>query len=347
MSRLVNIISKATPGAGQFAWQALRVLVLLLAAAMPASSMAHDARPVAITITEVLPEIFQATVLVPDTVERDNQPVLVWPAQCSPAEGSIQTMVCQGGLEGRYFTLDFPLFNPSLASYYRLELRTGAVSTAMLAPTQPVWTVPAVMTTGRVALQYLVLGVGHIIGGIDHLLFVLGLLVIARTPTRILLTVTGFTVAHSITLSLSSLGLVRIPIVPVEAAIALSIVFLAHEISRHHQDSFTYRFPLLVSFTFGLLHGLGFASALGEIGLVDNEVLVSLLFFNLGVETGQILFIAAVLVLVFSVRKAMMLLGHQDYFRQVRVLRRVDLVAAYLIGIPASYWMMERIAQFV
>ena len=324
-------------------------LSLLLMLGLPASSFAHDARPVAVTISEVLPAVFQASLLVPDTVEADNQPVLVWPSHCRPAQGTTSrgtiSMMCPGGLEGQAFTLDFPLFNPSLASFYRLDLLDGVDSTAILAPTRPVWIVPAAMTPLRVAWQYLQLGIEHIIGGVDHLLFVLGLLVIARTTRRILLTVTGFTVAHSITLSLSALGVVHIPIVPVEATIALSIVFLAYEISRHQQDSVTYRFPLLVSFTFGLLHGLGFASALGEIGLVDSEILLSLLSFNLGVETGQILFIAVVVALVLMIRESGRHLLRRDYFGEPAVLRRADLTAAYLIGIPASYWMIERILQ--
>ena len=325
-------------------------LLLCLGLSWASFSNAHDARPVAVTITESLPGVFQARVQVPDTVEADNQPDLVWPVSCIAAAGTAprgaSSMVCAGGLEGAVFSLDFPLFNPSLASFYRLELLDGTGGTAMLAPTQPQWTVPPAMTATRVALQYLQLGGEHILGGMDHLLFVLGLLVIARSTRRILLTVTGFTLAHSITLSLSALGMVHIPIVPVEAAIALSIVFLAHEISQHQRDSFTYRFPLLVSFIFGLLHGLGFASALGEIGLVENEILLSLLFFNLGVEAGQVLFIAGVLLLVFAVQQLSRKLAQQDYCSSQRVLRAVDMGAAYLIGVPAAYWMMERVAQF-
>jgi hydrogenase/urease accessory protein HupE len=215
----------------------------------------------------------------------------------------------------------------------------------MLAPNEEVWTVPEAMTRSRVARDYLVLGVEHIIGGLDHLLFVLGLLVIARTPRRILLAVTGFTLAHSITLSLSSLALISIPIVPVEAAIALSILFLAHEISRQQHDSLTYRYPMLVSFGFGLLHGLGFASALGEIGLVSDEVFTSLLFFNLGVEAGQVLFILAVMALVWLLRR--LPVSAMTNAGGAGTTRRMDLVASYLIGIPSAYWLIERVAQFV
>lgn len=310
-------------------------------------ALAHDARPVAVTITEALPGIYQATLRVPPTVEAGNVPRLVWPAACAQAGDDTALVRCEGGLPGRQFTLEYPQFNPSLATFYRLQTLEGEVSSTILAPNEEVWTVPAAMTRGRVARDYLVLGVEHIIGGLDHLLFVLGLLVIARTARRILAAVTGFTLAHSITLSLSSLGLIDIPIVPVEAAIALSILFLAHEISRRQSDSLTYRYPMLVSFGFGLLHGLGFASALGEIGLARNEVFTSLLFFNLGVEAGQVLFILAVVGLVVSVRRlARGRLAPAAHGAEATTTRRLDLAAAYVIGVPSAYWLIERVAQF-
>lgn len=311
--------------------------------------IAHDARPVAVTITETLPGLYQATLRVPPAVERDNVPMLVWPSTCTAAEGDTGRsglVRCADGLIGQEFALDFPLFNPSLATFYRLQTLSAGDSTAMLAPTAESWVVPEAMTRGRVARDYLLFGIEHIIGGFDHLLFVLGLLVIARTVRRILLTVTGFTLAHSITLSLSALGLVNIPIVPVEAAIALSILFLAHEISRGQKDSLTYRFPLLISFGFGLLHGLGFASVLGEIGLVRSEVLVSLLFFNLGVEAGQILFILSVLALVLLLQRVFAP-SPTENARSGVLARRADLLAAYLIGVPSAYWLIERVSQFL
>lgn len=325
----------------------MRLLIVIFMLLCCGNAVAHDARPVAVTITETLPDIYQATLRVPPTVEAGNVPVLVWPASCA-AVGEDRALVrCARGLMGQQFSLDYPLFNPSLATFYRLEVLDDAVTSTMLAPNEEVWTVPAAMTRGRVARDYLLLGVEHIIGGLDHLLFVLGLLVIARTPKRILLAVTGFTLAHSITLSMSSLGLIAIPMVPVEAAIALSILFLAHEISRQQPDSLTYRYPMLVSFSFGLLHGLGFASALGEIGLASNEVVVSLLFFNLGVEAGQMLFILAVVGLVLVLRKVVLMQGQQEVVRSEALIQRMDLLASYVIGVPSAYWLMERVAQFL
>jgi hydrogenase/urease accessory protein HupE len=329
----------------------MRVLTALVVLLWCCSAAAHDARPVAVTITEALPGIFQASLRVPPTVAADNVPALVWPAVCGDAGDDNSLVRCEGGLAGKQFTLDYPLFNPSLATFYRLQTLDGGTSSTMLAPNAELWTVPEAMTRGRVARDYLVLGVEHIIGGLDHLLVVLGLLVIARTPKRILLAVTGFTLAHSITLSLSSLGLISIPIVPVEAAIALSILFLAHEISRQQADSLTYRYPMLVSFSFGLLHGLGFASALGEIGLVRNEVFISLLFFNLGVEAGQVLFILAVVALVWLLQRqrgaGKNKLPGPGGAGVTPVQSRLDLAAAYVIGVPSAYWLIERVAQFL
>lgn len=329
----------------------MRHLLALIVVLSCCVAHAHDARPVAVTISETLPGIYEAQLRVPPTVTADNVPVLVWPSECESA-GEAGTLVrCSAGLPGRVFALDYPQFNPSLATFYRLQPLDGREVSAILAPNEATWTVPEAATRGGVARDYLLLGVEHIIGGPDHLLFVLGLLVIARSARRILLAVTGFTLAHSLTLALSSLGIVDVPIAPVEAVIALSILFLAHEISSPRPDSITWRQPMLVSFSFGLLHGLGFASALGEIGLVRGEVFVSLLFFNLGVELGQVLFILAVVGAVMLLhRVADRLQGTTEAAgaEEGAVLqRRLDLVAAYVIGVPSAYWLIERVAGFL
>jgi hydrogenase/urease accessory protein HupE len=323
------------------------LLLHLLAACLwlPSLVQAHDARPVAVTIIEVLPSTFQASLRIPPTVEPRNFPSLVWPAGCERLagnEGALPLWHCPTGLAGTNFSLRFPQFNPSLATFYRVEWLDRAPQLAILPPTEQAWQVPEADGPAKVLKEYSLLGIEHILFGYDHLLFVLGLLVIARTWRRILLTVTGFTLAHSITLSLSSLGWLQVPIAPVEATIALSIVFLAVEISRpRHYPSLTYQYPVLVSFSFGLLHGLGFASALGEIGLAENQVLLSLLFFNIGVELGQLAFILAVgglalLVTAWGLR-------HLQAATLERLRWQVDRAASYVIGVPASYWLLERL----
>jgi hypothetical protein len=191
---------------------------------------------------------------------------------------------------------------------------------------------------GDAARRYLALGVEHILLGIDHLLFVFGLLLIVRGPWLLIKTVTAFTLAHSLTLALATLGLVAVPSAPVEAAIALSIVFLAAEIlrARRGQIGLTHRFPWLIAFGFGLLHGLGFAGALAEIGLPAGEIPLALLFFNLGVEVGQLLFVAAVL----SVRSA---LRHLE----IAWPPWLELLPAYAIGTIACFWFLERAGAIV
>src|SRR5262249_35013809 len=154
----------------------------------------------------------------------------------------------------------------------------------------------------EVAIGYLKLGVEHIWQGIDHLLFVTGVLVLARTRRRVVLAITGFTLAHSLTLCASVLGLVRLPVPPVEAAIALSILFLAREIARPDPYGIAHRFPIAVSSIFGLLHGFGFAAALREVGLPPRELALGLLSFNLGVEIGQLAFIAVMVAILFALR---------------------------------------------
>lgn len=181
--------------------------------------------------------------------------------------------------------------------------------------------------------RYLFLGFEHILEGLDHLLFVLALMILVRNGWMLVKTITAFTVAHSITLGLATFGYVKLPSGPVETAIALSIVFLCVEIVHAAQGrvSLTYRFPWIIAFAFGLLHGLGFAGALSEIGLAPGEIPIALLFFNIGVELGQLTFVFAILIAV----KMISMIG-------VRFPRRLELVPTYLIGAVAMYWTLER-----
>jgi hydrogenase/urease accessory protein HupE len=190
-----------------------------------------------------------------------------------------------------------------------------------------------------VASTYVSIGIGHILLGFDHLLFVLALVMIVKSTRRLLVTVTAFTVAHSITLSLATLGVLHGPGPPVEASIALSIVFVASEIihQRQGREGLTARSPWVVAFAFGLLHGLGFAGALAEVGLPENSIPLALLFFNIGVEVGQVLFIVAVLATYRLLAK--LLAGRFD-------LARLTPVPAYAIGALASYWLFERVSGF-
>jgi len=182
---------------------------------------------------------------------------------------------------------------------------------------------------------YVGLGIGHILYGIDHLLFVLGLLLIARGPRLLLKTITAFTIAHTITLGLAAFGVVQIAPTPVEAVIALSIVFLAVELAQHERGKLglTYRQPWIVAFAFGLLHGFGFAGTLSRLGIPSGDIPQALLFFNLGVEAGQIGFVAVFLTFVYSLRSLEI---HWPAWA-----RRIP---AYGIGSVASFWLIQRCA---
>lgn len=324
-------------------------LLLLLAVfcsfSLPA--LAHDARPVVVTLSEQAPDVFYGTLRVPPVLPANNLPVLVWPEHCSTsAQGGGNIWTCPDGLEGDTFSLVYPQSNPSLATYFIVNFLDGSSRNMMLTPSETAWQVEPAPTALDVMVDYTILGIEHILIGLDHLLFVLGLLVIAGTTKRILLTVTGFTLAHSITLFMSTLGIISLPIGPVEAVIALSILFLAYEITRHRRDSWTYQAPVIVSFSFGLLHGLGFASALGDVGVVADQLLLSLLFFNVGVELGQLIFIAAVVICYLAAKEVYLQLKHRSLLPATSVLR-VEMVIAYCIGIPSAYWVIERSAGFL
>ncbi|MEM8769960.1 MAG: HupE/UreJ family protein, partial [Pseudomonadota bacterium] len=190
------------------------------------------------------------------------------------------------------------------------------------------------------AKRYTILGVEHILEGVDHLLFVLALLFVVSTNWKLIQTITAFTVAHSITLGLATLGYINMPSAPVEAAIALSIVFLCVEIvhTRRGRKSLTFSYPWIVAFAFGLLHGLGFAGALADIGLPPTEIPLALLFFNLGVEIGQLIFVFSVLAILALLR---FLAG---VTRDSNVFLLGERVVVYAVGVTASFWLLERSA---
>ena len=320
---------------------------------MPGLARAHDARPLSILIAERQEHVYFVEVRTPPSVESANQPSISWPVGCSVHPGStpdaagagLETMLvsCPAGLEGQRIGVQYKHFNPSLSTLFRLRSANGATHTAVVPPDQTEWLVPAATNWRSVARDYFILGLKHIGSGIDHLLFVTGLLLLARTVRRVCVAVTGFTLAHSVTLSLSALGFVRLPVAPIEAGIALSILFLAREIARPDPESFARRFPLVVSSSFGLLHGFGFAAALSEVGIPHNEIAAALLFFNAGVEAGQLTFIACLCALLAAGYGAARLAGIQP----VRwALHRVEVLGAYALGVPASFWLFQRLQNF-
>jgi len=197
------------------------------------------------------------------------------------------------------------------------------------------------LSTLDTMITYIELGFEHILIGLDHLLFVACLVYISGSRKKLFFTITGFTLAHSITLFLSASNIVTIPIAPVEAVIALSIIFLAWEIAKNRQQSLSLRYPVLVSSSFGLLHGFGFAAVLSDIGLPETERLMALLSFNIGVELGQLAFVLALFILVKLA--SWLYLWMQDKPLTLPMLR---LPISYLCGITATFWFIQRLTAF-
>jgi hydrogenase/urease accessory protein HupE len=271
----------------------------------------------------------------PANCRTTGEPIILHTADAHVERG---TMDCKGGLEGREITIDglAATMTDVLARSVRAD---GSVQVARLTPSAPAFVFEAVPGSLQVAQAYTVMGVEHILGGVDHLLFVLGLLLLVRGTWLLVKTITTFTVAHSITLAAATLGWVHVPQPPVEAVIALSILFLASELAKQHRGraGLMERFPWIVAFVFGLLHGFGFASALRQVGLPESDIPLALLTFNVGVEIGQLAFIAGMLGLFALVKRIPLTASLERYMRPA---------ASYAIGIVASFWFLERLAGF-
>ena len=283
---------------------------------------AHEVRPAYLELRQTGSETYDALWKVPGQGENLRLGLYVeFPASCTNVTQPRATMVnnayterwivkCAGGLSGG--TIHIAGLSATMTDVLvRLERIDGSTQVTRLTPSAPSFVVEAAPSALEVAHTYLVLGVEHILLGIDHLLFVLALFILVKGTGRLIATITAFTVAHSLTLAGATLGFVHVPGPPVEAAIALSIVFVAAEIvhSRQGRIGLTERFPWIVAFTFGLLHGFGFASALSEVGLPQSAIPVALLFFNVGVEIGQLFFIASIFAVIALARQVTQRIG--------------------------------------
>ena len=261
------------------------------------------------------------------------------PAVQSLASGAVERWLVDCGSSGMInetiFIDGLPLTQTD--TLLRIQLIDGSMHTTVLRPDSPSFIVPEMASKSKVAGSYLVLGIEHILGGFDHLLFVLGLLLIVRSTRLLIKTITAFTLAHSVTLAMAALGFVHVPQAPVEAVIALSIIFLATELSKQHrgETGLTTRAPWLVALCFGLLHGFGFAGALTEVGLPQSDIPLALLFFNVGVEVGQLMFVAGVLCVTWMIKKM-----------NFRWPVWVEQGPAYAIGSLAAFWFIQRTVSF-
>ena len=323
------------------------ILACLLQAIVALPAPAHELRPAYLDIRETAADEFAVVwkvpargdlrlglyVRMPDTCKPKSEPV------GSVADGAFferWSVICVGGLKGHEIAID-GLRSTLTDALARIAYRDGSMQIARLTPEAPQFIASGVQTTFEVAQTYFVLGVEHILAGIDHLLFVLALILLIRDRWMLVKTITAFTVAHSITLAGAALGYFSLPQPPVEATIALSIAFVARELARTQSGErrLSESYPWVIAFAFGLLHGFGFAGALKEIGLPQTDVPLALLTFNLGVETGQLMFVAAVL-LVYQAVKAL-------YTVPAAAGR---MAAAYGIGSIAMFWLVSRIASF-
>jgi len=327
------------------------VTCCLLATLAP-DAFAHEVRPAYLELRQTGPDTYDALWKVPGQgenlrlglyVELPEGCTNVTPPRAAMVNSAFTerwTVTCATGLVGGTIHIA-GLMATMTDVLVRLERLDGTAQVTRLTPSAPSFVVEAAPRAMQVAATYLELGVEHILQGIDHLLFVLALLILVTGTRRLVATVTAFTVAHSLTLAGATLGLVHVPGPPVEAIIALSIVFVAVEImrSRQGQAGFTERFPWVVAFSFGLLHGFGFAGALSDVGLPQSAIPVALLFFNVGVELGQLLFIASVVGAMALAR---------------RIMRRIAVpqpawawrIPPYVIGSVAMLWVIERLAAF-
>jgi hydrogenase/urease accessory protein HupE len=322
---------------------AARLLLLLILLALPVPAAAHQAAMAILEATEIAPGRF-ALAWENRPTAADGDDVLdfapVWPPGCA-SDGAL--LSCEGDLAGE---LGFEgLGSEQSAALIRITRLSGAAQQVLLTPTAPTARLSSLTGAGglagawEIARAYASLGFEHILVGVDHLLFVLGLMLLAATPWSLARTITAFTAAHTVSLAAVSFGVVGVPEEFVNAMIALSIVLVGAEIvhaRRGGPPSLARRHPELVAFGFGLLHGLGFADALVELGLPEGARLAALLAFNLGVEAGQLLFVAVVLVLARS-------------WREMRppVLTRPALPVAYAIGGLAAFWFVDRVALMI
>ncbi len=327
-------------------------LILAAAAAVAPLATAHEVRPAYLQLRETAAYTYDVLFKVPALGEDLRFALnLELPSGCVArteprrelAGGAFierWTMKCAGGLTGGSVSIA-GLKATLTDALVRLERLDGTSQVVRLTPAAPSFVVAAAPGRLEVAGTYLRLGVEHILGGVDHLLYILALLFLVKGARRIVLTMTAFTATHSLTLTGAALGFVHVPQPPVEVCIALSIVFVASEIvrSREGRPGLTERWPWLVSFTFGLLHGFGFAGALSEVGLPEHAIPVALLFFNVGVEVGQLLFIASVFAIAALALRAQRRLALPTPAWAWRV-------PAYAIGGVATCWTLERLAAF-
>lgn len=322
----------------------ISILALLLVIGHCSGGSAHESQPGTLELRQVNKESYEMTWRAPIYFGQPHPARLELPEHWKTiGEPTVRLLadsqvfrrvvtVGSKGVEGSI--LRFPgLENTITDVFVRLSRLDGTTMTAVVRPSKSYAQLRGERAWYTTAGEYIALGFHHILQGVDHLLFVLGLLLIVKGRLMLLKTVTAFTVAHSITLAIATLGYASVPLPPLNAAIALSILFLGPEIVRswRGQTSLTIRYPWVVAFLFGLLHGFGFASGLSTTGMPTGELPLALLFFNVGVELGQLAFVFTILALVRSFQVL-----------EIRWPRWVEALPGYTVGGLGAYWTIQR-----
>lgn len=310
----------------------------------PAGALAHESQPATLELQQIAADRYRITWRVPIYYGRPHPARVVLPddwrdvveptVQNLPDSRVYLRIVSTGGDSPGDGVIHFPGLEKTITDVFIREHRLDGTTLAGVAgPGKPSYRPRGERAWHRTAVEYTGLGFHHILQGSDHLLFILGLLTMVGGGRLLLATITSFTAAHSLTLALATLGYVRIPLAPLNAAIALSILFLGAEIVRYRrgETSLTIRYPWLAAFFFGLLHGFGFASGLTTTGMPKAEIIPALLFFNVGVELGQLVFVAAALALRRSFR-----------ILEVRWPPPVEALPGYAVGGLGAYWTIQR-----
>jgi len=325
-----------------------RIIISLVLLLLTNSSIADEIRPGYLELNEASSNTYAVLWKVPQKSAKKLSLMPRFPDSCTNKtpvtsqlvnSASIQRwyIQCANSIVGQHISIE-NIINSNTDVLLRLKWLDGSVLSSILKPSKPFYLIPEKSTAISLATTYLWLGAEHILLGVDHLLFVFALLLIVSDTRRLVVTITSFTLAHSITLGAATLGFVHVPQQPVEAVIALSILFLAVELvhGKQGRKGAAARWPWLIAFVFGLLHGFGFAGALAEIGLPQQAIPLALIFFNIGVELGQLLFVVLVFILGWVLRQ----------FKQPWLLERAEMAAIYSIGGLSSFWLFERISTF-
>lgn len=324
----------------------IQLLLFLLIGIIPFWASAHEIRPAYLEITQIDTENYQLLWKVPTISGRSPKIDPILPGGFNLQENRKEYLPdafirhyngsFKESLNGKQIAIQ-GLELTLVDVLVQINLLEDISYTILLQPDHPAAIIPIEPNKWEVSKLYILLGIEHILIGIDHLLFVLGLLLLVQNIGQLIKTVTAFTIAHSVTLGLSALDLVQIPQAPVEAVIALSIIFLAREYISHKKGkpSLTVRYPWIVAFLFGLLHGFGFAGALSEIGFPQKEIPLALFTFNVGVEIGQLIFIGLILFIIIILK-----------YINLRQTNWTWKIIPYSMGIIATFWLIERILGF-